>query len=83
MPETQKTSLKVDECVVVLNLEIQLLCSPKKFATEDEQSTVHTKTSLSLKKQKPTHFVTKRPGSCFLSYCASFLPVQSAAILKA
>ena len=83
VPDAQKTSLKVDECVVVLKSEIQLLCSPKKFATEDEQSTVHTKTSLSLKKQKPIHFVTKRPGSCFLSYCESFLPVQSAAILKA
>lgn len=35
------------------------------------------------KNQKPIHLVTKRQGSCFLSYCKSFLPVQSAGIWKA
>lgn len=85
VPEGQKTSLKVDECCHLLSswsekcsfVFVKKLCSWRwtKYRTYEN--------IMVSKNQKPIHLVTKRPGSCFLSYCKSFLPVQSAGIWKA
>ena len=75
-----------DECCHLLSswsekcsfVFVKKLCSWRwtKYRTYDENIMVS-------ENQKPIHLVTKRPGSCFLSYCKSFLPVQSAGMWKA
>ena len=70
--------------VVILKWEMQLNFVFVKKLYSSKWTTYRTYENIIISKnQKPIRLVTKRPGSCFLSYCKSFLPVQSAGIWKA